>query len=53
MEFNLACYSSVAGRFEEAKALLSRAIGLDKQMRPLAVDDQDLKPLWDWIIELL
>ena len=46
--FNLACYTSVAGRMEEAKTRLRRAIELDKNIRRLALDDDDLKPLWDW-----
>ena len=47
--FNLACYASVAGRMEEAKARLRHAIELDKEARKLALEDEDLKPLWDWI----
>ena len=50
--FNLACYASVAGRMEEAKERLRRAIDLDKDVRKLAIDDEDLKPLWDWIAGL-
>jgi Flp pilus assembly protein TadD len=50
--FNLACYASVAGRMEEAKARLLHAIGLDKDIRGLAIDDEDLRPLWDWIAGL-
>lgn len=34
---------------EEAKVRLRRAIELDKEIRRLALDDEDLKPLWDWI----
>ena len=47
--FNLACYASVAGHMEEAKARLQHAIDLDKEIRRLALDDEDLRPLWDWI----
>jgi Flp pilus assembly protein TadD len=47
--FNLACYASVTGRMEEAKERLQHAIKLDKDIRGLAIDDEDLKPLWDWI----
>jgi Flp pilus assembly protein TadD len=50
--FNLACYASVAGRMEEAKEHLRRAIDLDNGIRKLAIDDEDLKPLWDWIAGL-
>jgi tetratricopeptide (TPR) repeat protein len=45
--FNLACYASVAGRTEEAKERLRHAIQLDKEIRKLAIEDNDLKPLWD------
>ena len=47
--FNLACYASVAGRTEEAKERLRHAIELDKEARKLALEDEDLKPPWDWI----
>jgi Flp pilus assembly protein TadD len=50
--FNLACYASVAGRMEEAKDRLRHAIELDKDARKLALEDEDLKPLWDWITDL-
>ena len=46
--FNLACYASVTGRAVEAKERLRHAIELDKAIRGLAIDDEDLKPLWDW-----
>ena len=52
IEFNLACYASVAGRFEEAKERLKRAVELDKQFKKLAIDDEDLRALWDWIVDL-
>jgi hypothetical protein len=50
--FNLACYASVTGRMEEAKDRLRHAIDLDKDVRGLALHDEDLKPLWDWIARL-
>jgi hypothetical protein len=37
--FNLACYASVAGRMEEAKEHLRRAIDLDNGIRKLAIDE--------------
>jgi Flp pilus assembly protein TadD len=52
IEFNLACYASVTGRFEEARDLLRRAIELDEEIRRLALDDDDLRPLWDCIGEI-
>ena len=50
--FTLACYASVEGRVEEAKERLRHAINLDKDIRKFALDDEDLKPLWDWIAGL-
>jgi hypothetical protein len=49
--FNLACYASVTGRMEDPKERLRNAIELDKAIRGLAIDDDDLKPIWDWIAE--
>jgi Flp pilus assembly protein TadD len=49
---NLASYASATGRTEEAKARLRRAIDLDKDARRMALDVEDLKPLWDWIANL-
>ena len=47
---NLACYDSVLGEIEVAKARLQHALKLDPKMRVTALDDEDLKPLWDlWI----
>jgi hypothetical protein len=42
--FSLACYASVTGRMEEAKERLRHAIDLDKDMRKLAINDEDLRP---------
>ena len=50
--FNLACYASVTGRMKEAKERLQHAIDLDKDIRGLALDDEDLKPLSDLIAGL-
>jgi Flp pilus assembly protein TadD len=47
--FNLDCYASVSGRMDEAKECLRNAIELDKDIRKLAIDYEDLKLLWDWI----
>ena len=35
-----------------AKEHLRNAIELDKDIRGLAIDDEDLKPSWDWIAGL-
>jgi hypothetical protein len=37
---------------EEAKERLRDTIALDKDIRRLAIEDDDLKPLWDWIGDL-
>jgi Flp pilus assembly protein TadD len=49
---NLASYASVNGRTEEAKARLRQAIGLHRGARRLALDVEDLRPLWGWISSL-
>ena len=48
----LACCASVRGRIEEAKQRLGYAIDRDENVRGLALDDEDLRPLWDWIAGL-
>jgi hypothetical protein len=45
--FNLACYASVTGRFE--KKFTCATPSSSKDVRLLALDDEYLKPLWDWI----
>ena len=50
--FNLAFYARVSGRMEDAKERLRNAIDLDKGVRILALDDEDLRPLSDWVARL-
>jgi tetratricopeptide (TPR) repeat protein len=46
--YNLACYNSVLGDFEEAQRWFKRAILIDdKAVQRAGIDDPDLKPLWD------
>lgn len=45
--FNLACYACLLGDLTRAKQRLSRAIELDKKLDVTALDDEDLKELWD------
>lgn len=54
MRFNLACYSCQLGKLDEAMHWLEKAIRLTgrQQIRQLALDDQDLEPLWPKIKEL-
>jgi tetratricopeptide (TPR) repeat protein len=47
--YNLACYLCQLGDLEEAKEALHRAFKLEPQYRVMALDDEDLKPLWDTI----
>jgi hypothetical protein len=49
--FNLACCASATGRIEEAKLHLGHAVYLDENVQGLALDDEDLGPVWDWITE--
>lgn len=46
---NKGAFALLAGHMEEAKARLQHAIDLDKDIRRLALDNEDLRPLWDWI----
>lgn len=45
--FNLACYECQLGDLGSAKARLQRAIELHGAYRLRALEDKDLKPLWD------
>jgi hypothetical protein len=46
--FNLACYYSALGGFDEAERWLKRAMTVDaKTVQKAAIDNADLKPLWD------
>jgi Flp pilus assembly protein TadD len=47
--FNLACYACVTGRLDAAKLHLEHAIEIDNTIRALALQDEDLKPLWGWL----
>lgn len=47
--FNLACYCSLLGEFQDASDHLNSAIKLDKIFEKEAVDDPDLQGLWDWL----
>lgn len=44
--FNLACYECQSGRTTQAMEHLKRAMELDPQCRAMAMEDEDLKPLW-------
>jgi Tfp pilus assembly protein PilF len=47
LHFNLACYECQLGELEVAKARLAHACKLSEKCRVMALDNEDLKPLWD------
>ena len=47
--YNLACYICQLGDVEGAKKSLHTAFELQPQYRVMALDDEDLRPLWDEI----
>jgi tetratricopeptide (TPR) repeat protein len=47
IHYNLACYECQMGDFGTAKGYLVRAFELEPQYRMMALEDEDLKPLWD------
>lgn len=47
IKYNLACYECVAGELESAKNYLKQASEIDLDWRKAALEDEDLKPLWD------
>jgi hypothetical protein len=47
LHYNLACYECQLGDIEVAKARLQHACKLSKKCRLMALDDDDLAPLWD------
>ncbi|WP_348545882.1 hypothetical protein [Chthoniobacter sp.] len=47
MQYNLACYECLLGDLAVAKARLRHAFKLDAKLRGCALDDEDLKAIWD------
>jgi Tfp pilus assembly protein PilF len=45
--FNRGCYLCQLGEMEDAKMSVRRAVDLDKSFQQMALDDEDLEPLWD------
>ena len=54
MHYNLACYACQLGNLKEAMGWLERTIDLvgKKDIRDMALDDADLKPVWKKIREI-
>ena len=49
LHYNLACYECLLGHLPEAKRHLTTAARKDKQWKASALEDPDLKALWDEI----
>ncbi|MDQ8196871.1 tetratricopeptide repeat protein [Pelagicoccus enzymogenes] len=47
--FNLACYCSLLGQYQDASDHLDSAIKLDRDFEQESVDDPDLEGLWNWL----
>ena len=47
IKYNLACYSCQTAEIQKAKNYLKKAFEIDSSWRLKALDDEDLKPLWD------
>jgi hypothetical protein len=47
LHYNLACYECQLRDLEVAKARLQHAFQLAPKCRLMALDNEDLKPLWD------
>jgi hypothetical protein len=51
LHFNLACYACQMGDMGEAKRRLETACKMQSEYKAIALDDLDLKPMWDDNIE--
>jgi hypothetical protein len=51
MRYNLACYECQLGDLDQARAWLEKAyrLGERAEMQAMALEDPDLKPLWEEI----
>ena len=49
IQYNLACYCAQLGQLDAAQEYLDKSyeLGDAKQIKLMALDDEDLKPLWD------
>jgi Flp pilus assembly protein TadD len=47
LHYNLACYHCLLGELTEAKRRLALACGLNAEWKDAALNDEDLKNLWD------
>jgi hypothetical protein len=49
LQYNLACYECQLGELAIARARLASAFRANPKLRIVSIDDNDLKPLWDWL----
>jgi Flp pilus assembly protein TadD len=49
IQYNLACYCAQLGQLDAAQEYLGKSyeLGDAKQIKLMALDDEDLKPLWE------
>jgi Tfp pilus assembly protein PilF len=47
IKYNLACYFCQTGGIQNAKNYLKKAFKLDPNCQMTALEDEDLKPLWE------
>ena len=49
IQYNLACYSAQLGQLDVAQEYLNKSyeLGDAQKIKLMALDDDDLKPLWD------
>jgi hypothetical protein len=47
IKYNLACYFCQEGDLQTATDYLKRTFAIDPSWRLLALEDEDLKPLWN------
>ncbi|MGI8957338.1 MAG: tetratricopeptide repeat protein [Chthoniobacterales bacterium] len=47
IQFNLACYEAQLGNLVQAKVHLEQATRIEPKFRSKALDDPDLKPIWN------
>ena len=51
LHYNLSCYECLLGDLEVAKARLQHAFTLEPRYRLKALEDEDLQPVWDSLMD--
>jgi tetratricopeptide (TPR) repeat protein len=52
VSYNLACYAAQLGELAEAKSYLTEAVKLDAAYGDLALQDEDLEPIREFILDI-